>query len=694
LRFRDDTTGSPITRLAAVAIAGIALTLPAAASAHLERPSYWPDPAADKSVDPPAGGEVPKARGLPSAVHGNGPGDVLVVCQGKDGAHSLALLKNSLEVAAGKGFQVRPSEDKIKLSEKRVAKFKRWNRELADECAYDSVQDAVFDAGNNDRVVIMPGRYTEREARSAPTNDPKCVPSLLQADASGDMAPSYEYQVTCPNDQNLIYVQGRQVVGDPLATPRSDRQGIPEQELGNCVRCNLQIEGSGPNPTDVILDGGEAYESAKNPEAKPGAIAIDVVLRADRADGIVIRNLTTRGSKEHGIYVEETDGYRLERVKMFWHADYGQLAFTSDHGLMKRCDSFGAGDAALYPGAAPETGSQATAFYPDAPRASTVVKKCDMRGSALGYSGSMGNAVEIKNNEIYGNTTGIASDTLSAAGHPGFPADSSHIHDNLIYANNFDIFAEDSPIEPLVGVPIGTGILYAGMNDARVHDNWIFDNWRNGTFLLAVPDALTNGGGAEGDIYPGVSCPGAPGNGISTSCNNQYYDNHMGQAPEGFEFPKALDQFGVPHSKIATRANGPTSVPNGNDFWWDEFSGNPGNCWFDNTGADGTPGSITGPGSPSSPPDVLPSNCETSVGQGDGARTGYLIECSNGPDDDTGPMDCDWWQPPPKPGSAAAKRKLHRTAAATARWAQSPEAAEVRTRLQELGYGPESDYGP
>jgi Right handed beta helix region len=673
--------------LAAVATLGL-FGLPALASAHLERPSYWPDPAPDKGVNPPAGGEVPQLRGLNSAVNGNGPGDVLVVCQGKDGKKSLARLDDSLDVATGKGFRIRPSEDKIKLSHQKAGKYERWNEELAGQCRYDSVQEAVFDAGNNDRVVIMPGTYTEPKARKAPTNDPKCVPSLLQADASGDMAPSYEYQVTCPNDQNLIYVQGRKVVGDPLPTPRSDRQGIPEQELGKCVRCNLQIEGSGPNPTDVILDGGKGYKNKKDPEAEPKSVEIDVVLRADRADGFVVHNLTTRGSLEHGIYVEETDGYRIERVKMFWHADYGQLAFTSDHGLMTRCDSFGAGDAALYPGAAPETGSQATAFYPDAPRSNTLVKKCDMRGSGLGYSGSMGNAVEITKNEIYGNTTGIASDTLSSAGHPGFPADSSHIHDNLIYSNNFDIYADDSPVRPLIGVPIGTGILYAGMNDARVHDNYIFDNWRNGTFLLAVPDVLTSGGGAEGDVYPGVSCPGAPANGLSTSCNNQYYDNHMGEAPKGFKFPKAMDQFGVPHGKAAK------SMPNGNDFWWDEWSGNTGNCWFDNTGTDGTAGSITGPGTPSSPPDVLPTDCNTSVGQGDPVRTAYLIECSNGPDDDTGPMDCDWWQAPAKPGSAAAKRTLHRTAVAAERWAASPEADELRGRLTELGYSPETDYGP
>ena len=99
-----------------------------------------------------------------------------------------------------------------------------------------------------------------------------------------------------------------------------------------------------------------------------------------------------------------------------------------------------------YPGAAPETGSQATDFYPDAPRANTVIRKCDLHGSALGYSGSMGNAVRITRNHIYGNMTGISSDTLSAAGHPGFPADSSEIDHNYIYSNNLDLYTDRPPV--------------------------------------------------------------------------------------------------------------------------------------------------------------------------------------------------------------------------------------------------------
>jgi hypothetical protein len=549
------------------------------------------------------------------------------------------------------------------------------------------VQRAVNASGNNGRVVIMPGRYTESASRQAPANDPRCAPSLYQTQANGNSAPSFEYQATCPNDQNLIYIQGREIAGPPPDPPRNNRQGIPASELGACKLCNFQIEGSGPRPEDVILDGGKGYDNPDLPGARPGGSAgcdnpddcytKHVVLRVDRADGFVAKNLLTRGGREFGIYTEEIDGYLLARTKFFWNADYGQLSFTSDHGLIQNCDGFGSGDAVVYPGASPETGSQADlSFYPDAPRYNTTVTKCDLRGSALGYSGSMGNAVRITRNHIYGNVTGIASDTLSSAGHPGFPTDKSLIDRNLIYSNNLDLYVDDPPVEPLVPVPLGTGIIYAGMNDALVRDNYIFDNWRFGSMLFAVPDALTSAGGAEGRVNPGISCPGAPQNGISTSCGNQFYDNVLGKAPPGFKFPAALDQFSADHS------SGPGPYPNGLDFWWDEFSGNTANCWFDNTGPDGTAGSVTGPGA-GSPPDVLP-DCATgtSVGGGDGAKTQYLIECSNGPDNDTGPADCDWWRPAPQPMSASAASEAAERKRAFRSYAQTEQARDLVDRME------------
>lgn len=677
--------------LAAAAV----LAITPLAAAHLERPSYWPDPAPDKSVRPPAGGKVPKARSLASAVTGKGPGDVRVVCKGKKGRKSLARLGKSLRKAQRKGFRLRPSQEKIHYGAKKTRKLRRINRKLAEQCKYHSIQRAVNDSGNNDRIVIMPGRYTEKRSRNAPLNDPACNPSLLQRDASGNQTPSYEYQVKCPNDQNLIHIAGRAVKGDPIAPPRSNRQGVPQQELGQCVRCNLQIEGSGVKPEDVLIDGGRNYENPKPPGAKPGGeagcnqptacYAKHVVMRADRADGFVGRNMLLRGANEFGFYTEESDGVLLDRMKFFWAADYGHLSFTSDHSVIRNCDAFGAGDAAIYPGAAPETGAQADkAFYPDAPRINTVVKKCDMRGSDLGFSGSMGNATRITQSHIYGNVSGIVLDTLSAAGHPGFPADSSEIDHNLIYSNNLDLFTPNPPVEAVTPAPMGVGIVYAGMNSARVHDNWIFDNWRNGTMLFSVPDALTNGGGAEGDVNPGIACPGAPGNGISTSCGNMYFNNRMGQAPPGFTFPTAINQYGGDANAHGS-LGGP--LPNGNDFWWDEFLGNTGNCWFGNTGPDGTPASVTGPGTSKPPalaPNLLPSDCANSTGQGDASREAYLVECSNGPDEDTGPMDCDWWQRPPTPQSRAARQQADAYARAARRYESSPEAEKLRSRIEAL----------
>jgi hypothetical protein len=53
----------------------------AVAFAHVERTAYWPNPAPDTSVTPPAGGAVPKARSLASALKAKPAGKTRVVCQ-------------------------------------------------------------------------------------------------------------------------------------------------------------------------------------------------------------------------------------------------------------------------------------------------------------------------------------------------------------------------------------------------------------------------------------------------------------------------------------------------------------------------------------------------------------------------------------------------------------------------------------
>ncbi|MDQ3759124.1 MAG: right-handed parallel beta-helix repeat-containing protein [Actinomycetota bacterium] len=669
-----------------------ALALPAVASAHLERPSYWPDPGADQASGVPTGGEVPEARSLASAVTGAGPGNVRVVCQD----NSLAKVKRSISYVRDNGYRLRPSQPKERLSAREAQRLLAMNKAFAKMCSFGQIQPAIDASGNNDRVVIMPGRYTEPKSRKQPVNDPKCNPSMLQEDQSGAKTPSYEYQAKCSNDQNLLYVQGRAVGGEPLAEPDPDRHGIPEQELGRCVRCNLQIEGSGVRPEDVLIDAGKGYKNPARPGDQPGSAgtspedclaaedgpdnpcyAKHVVLRGDRTDGFVGRNFLLRGAKEHGFYTEESDGVLLDRVKFFWNADYGHLSFTSDHHVVKNCDGFGSGDAVVYPGAAPQTGEfRKESFYPRA-RRNTVIKECDLHGSAMGYSGSMGNSVRVTRNHIYANANGLTSDTISAPGHPGFPADGQKVDHNWFYSNNLDIYREDAPFVPLVPQAVGTGIMWPGMNNGRFTHNRVFDNWRHGTLLVAIPDEVA--GEADGNVDKQIHCPEDAL--ASTSCDNKYSKNNMGNVPKGFDAHPGLKKFG---NQSGLLDPGDQDVlPNGVDFWWDEFPTNDGNCWFENKGAGG------GPVTSNPPAPLLPSNCARSIGNAAtyAPKAALLLECFaefefRGEADVVGEGPCYWYQMPPRPGTPEAAAEDRRQAEYMEQLAETPEAQ----RLEEY-YG-------
>ncbi len=404
-----------------------------------------------------------------------------------------------------------------------------------------------------------------------------------------------------------------------------------------------------------------------------------------------------RGAKEHGFYTEETDGILLDRVKFFWNADYGHLSFTTDHNLVENCDGFGSGDAVVYPGAAPQTGEfRDQGFYPKR-RYSTTIRRCDLHGSSMGYSGSMGNSVRVTHNHFYANANGLTTDTLSATGHPGFPADGMKIDHNWFYANNLDVYNDDPAFEPLVPQPVGSGFLWAGHNDGQFAHNWVFDNWRQGTMLLGVPDEVA--GQAEGDIDPQVHCPtGGEGTPVySTSCDNHYFDNHMGRVPPGFQPHPGLTKFG----NKTTLGDEPQTAPNGVDFWWDEATVNTGNCWYDNTGPDGTRASLTadppiGPAAGKSIPGFLPEDCSTSTGgPGYTAKAPLLLTCFG--QWETGEIDlpgCDWWDRPPRPGTAAARAERQREQRTERRLAASTDGGLIKKWMHglagEISYGPSS----
>jgi parallel beta helix pectate lyase-like protein len=591
----------------------LALALPALAAAHIERPSFWPDPAPDNSVKPAAGGKVPKARTLSSAL--KKPGDTFVVCQ----KNSLSLMKKSVKNALKNGYNYRPTDPKT-LSQHRADQLLKINTRLAKLCKFSEIQPAVTAAGNNDRVVVMPGLYTEPTARAAKTFDPACDKYEINNEFGDPGALAYDYHLHCPNDQNLIAVMG-QTAGpnmEPKPKPEDSRHGIPKDNLGKCIRCNLQLEGSGVGPDDVIIDAGDASKGNKGP---PGAKK-DVGVRADRADGFVLRNVTVRHAKEHGIYVIESDGYLLDRFKTFYHGLYGTLTFVEDHGLTQHCEAVGNSDSGLYPGAPADTGDQRPAGTDF--RYNQEIKFCDSHHNMAGYSATNGNAMDVHDNNFYDNALGVQTDVVTSPGHPGFPGDSELFHNNNIYSNNFDIYSKDSDVPPAFPFPTGTGLWIAGGNHHQVRNNNIYDNWRRGTMVFAVPDVIVCG--PQGNNY-GLQPPCDPAK-TSTSFMNQTYSNVMGLSPDG---------------KV---------LPNGTDFWWDDFPDNTGNCWYMNTG----PKPIT------TNPSPLPNcndgkNPEMSVGKGNAQNQAELGACAASFETRTydPSSGCPWFVVPPKPGSAAAR---------------------------------------
>jgi Right handed beta helix region len=588
---------TPRRLLALLAVTTMILALASGlALGHVERSSYWPDPAADTSVTPAAGGKVPKARGLASALKRSAPGDTHVVCK----SDSLRRAKRSVRRARRSGWKLRPTAAKRKLSKKGARKLVALNTKLAERCKFRHIQAAVNKAGNGDRVVVMPGEYLEEPSRAKPTDDPKCQP-MEETSENGDGAATYRYQVNCPNDQNLILIQGRQLTDEAVPfPPNADRRGIPDE--GPCIRCNVQIEGSGVSADDVVID---LAKNAKGTKLRGPAEPIkDVGIRVDRADGTVIRNLTVAHAAEHGIYVHEVDGYLLSRVKLFWNKEYGALMFTSDHGLVADCEGAGSGDSAVYPGAAPETGEQTKE---GARRVNQTITRCDVHHNTLGYSGTMGNGTRVVKNNFYDNGTAIATDSFYAGGHPGYPQDGAVFENNKIYSNNFNSYERGSDVEPKVPVPVGVGIFIAGGNGNEIRNNRIWDNWRRGAMLINVPDSFSGSSGTN-----------------SVSHRNRYHDNVMGRAPNG------------------------DRMPNGVDFWWDDAPMQEDNCWFDN-------GNVT----TDPPAPMMPSNCDnTSTGATYGQHFPELIGCAGSIAGGGGydPDACPWFKTPEKPSASSAGR--------------------------------------
>lgn len=435
-------------------------------------------------------------------------------------------------------------------------RMKRISRQLLDDCSFRSIQSAINTVQRRrTSIYVLPGTYSERKwvkkprstycsnlsTESAnPVAESSYIGSIsepgerpqadgLEAETGSDpIALSYADQRRCPGNLNLISVFGDK-------TPKNSSISCDNKY------CGLQLVGTGARMTDVTID---------NKFQKLNAI------RADRAGGIVIKNLTAQQAEFNAIYVLETDGFLLDHVTTRGNDEYGILSFASDHGVIQRTNNYYNGDSGIYPGSASDLNGDNANF--EVTRYAIEIRYNRSHDNALGYSGTAGNSVYAHHNRFYDNATGIATDSLFP-GHPGLPQDHARWSRNRIYSNNTNYYTEyvdtgvcDKPIEkrgyidgtvcPVIPTPVGTGVLIAGGNFNSTDHNWIYDNWRYGTMQFWVPAPLRD----EMD----------PSKLYDTSNHNRTFANQMGIQPNG---------------EIAH---------NGLDHWWDDQG--VGNCWEDN----------------------------------------------------------------------------------------------------------------
>ncbi len=382
-----------------------------------------------------------------------------------------------------------------------------------------------------------------------------------------------------------------------LTAPRAHQQNL----VGIFGVKNLQIEGTGAAPSDVVFD---AQFQKLN------------VIRGDRTNGLYLRNFIAQKSTFNAVYVIETDGFVIDNVIGRWNTEYGFLSFASDHGLFTKCEAYGNGDSGVYPGGTSDI-NRALGF--NVPRYAIEVTGCHSHDNLLGYSGTGGDSVWVHDNEFDHNTGGASMDSLFP-NHPGLPQNHALFEHNLIHSNNSNYYGhvtdgtcsrpfplqgiEKGVVCPAVQVPVGTGVLVIGGNYNVFRDNWVYDNWKIGIVQTWVPGVARNDNrwSAQGE----------------TSHNNRYLANHMGTSATG------------------------QRLPNGLDYFWDGEG--TGNCWETATADAVQP--ITIPRCPQGGPQRLISDPNLLV---------LFVDCSNYDlSTKTLPAGCDWFASQQRPGTLAA----------------------------------------
>lgn len=240
----------------------------------------------------------------------------------------------------------------------------------------------------------------------------------------------------------------------------------------------ITLRGMGSSRDEVVLDFAEQMGGDQGVNAT--------------GDDFTVENLSLKNAKGDGITATQVENVAFRNLKVFWDAGsstdngaYAVYPVGCTNVLVENCEIVGASDAGVYVG-------QST---------NIIVRDNDVHGNVAGIEIENCTDAEVHNNKSYDNSAGILVFTLpNLTKKDGLRA---NIHDNEVYDNNHENFAEEGTI--VAAVPPGIGILLLAADESQFHANDIHDNVTGGIVIVshATLSLLTQlGNDPDTDGYP------------------------------------------------------------------------------------------------------------------------------------------------------------------------------------------------
>ena len=174
--------------------------------------------------------------------------------------------------------------------------------------------------------------------------------------------------------------------------------------------------------------------------------------------GLSISGITIKDFSNNGLFTRNVDGFKILDVHSVGNKNYGIFPTLSRNGLIAYSSATGADDSGIWI----ETSEKVSAIHNR------------VEGNVNGFEVSNSDDILLANNEVLGNTVGMAILFLPDIFDVRPDAQRITVRGNHIHDNNKPNTAGEGSI--LSSVPPGTGILHVGVDDSLITKNVVENN--------------------------------------------------------------------------------------------------------------------------------------------------------------------------------------------------------------------------